>query len=93
VLASRTSLGPRISQAGVAVERVDCLSGAALTQRLNEVAVDGRDYQADVTRCVVVVSGHFVRSGGPIGAPPQACATGLLVLDPVTKDPRHHWYP
>ena len=87
VLAPRTSLGPRIAQTGVTVERVDCLAGAALRQRLNEVAADGRDYPDDVTRCVIVLSGHFVRSGGPIGAPPQACATGVLVLDPVTKSP------
>jgi hypothetical protein len=87
VLAPRTSLGPRISQAGVTVERVDCLAGAALKQRLNEVAAVGRDYPDDVTRCVIVLGGQFVRSGGPIGAPPQACATGLLVLDPATKSP------
>jgi mRNA-degrading endonuclease toxin of MazEF toxin-antitoxin module len=38
VLAPRTSLGSRISQAVVTAEHVHCLAGAALRQRLNEVA-------------------------------------------------------
>lgn len=87
VLAPGTSLGSRISQAVVTAEHVDCLAGAALRQRLNEVAAGGRDDPDDVTRCVIVLSGHFVKKRGPMGAPPQACATGLLVLDPVTKRP------
>src|SRR5919197_907116 len=58
VLAPRTSLGSRISQAFVTAEHVDCLAGAALRQRLNEVAAGGRDDPNDVTRCVIVLSGH-----------------------------------
>jgi hypothetical protein len=93
VLAPGTSLGSRISQAVVTAEHVDCLAGAALRQRLNEVAAGGRDDPDDVTRCVIVLSGHFVKKRWTDGGTATGVRHGPARARPGDQASRHYWYP